>query len=146
MYKFTFILLLFLSQSVSAQLVNSKVELWIKASEQNPKNTENCRKNDLLNFNCNIADNKFQKNISYQKNKSHSLIAVHTSKEGELVWVNKQNEVRLSNEKYQILKLKKDISLKNRASIYSYVSPAVVDKSILSDSINIAVNRQQKVY
>lgn len=130
-----------LSCSVSfySQLVGSDVQLWEKA---NPtlREASKCKDENLLNFHCSIKDKLFKKYIKYSKNKSHTLTAVHRSKEDELIWENTDEKISLGNNSYKTGG-KKNVEIRKKPSIFSYLATADSDHE-KSDSLKIKFEDQ----
>ena len=137
MNKFAFILILLCSQFYFSQLTTISVKLWEKAPASASQNTSKCKDADLLNFNCNIKGKKSNTQLKYHKNMSHSIFAVHASMNNEWVWKNQENKVNLGNKKYQKIKQNQNYILDLKPSIYSYVSPRIINDSLQSDSIKL---------
>lgn len=124
---------------VYSQLVGSDTQLWEKANPTLREVTK-CKDENLLNFHCGIKDKLFKKYIKYSKNKSHTLTAVHRSKEDELIWENTEKMISLGNNNFKTGK-EKTVEIRKRPSIFSFV--AVADsKREKSDSLKIKFEDQ----
>lgn len=95
---FPFIVLLY-SGSGFSQLVGSKNQIWEKNTPIS-RDAIQCTDDKLLNFHCGIKDKLRQKYFNYSKNKSQTFSLVHTSKEDEQIWENKDKKISLNNSMY----------------------------------------------
>ncbi|MDR4952829.1 T9SS type A sorting domain-containing protein [Chryseobacterium sp. ES2] len=122
-----------------SQLVGSDAQLWEKANPTLREVTK-CKDENLLNFHCGIKDKLFKKYIKYSKNKSHTLIAVHRSKEDELIWENTEKKISLGNNNFKTGK-EKTVEIRKKPSIFSFVAAADINRE-KSDSIKIKFEDQ----
>ncbi|MGH1520732.1 T9SS type A sorting domain-containing protein [Chryseobacterium sp. JK1] len=144
MYKISYsrvftIIALSCSASFYSQLVGADAQLWEKV---NPTLREGvkCKDENLLNFHCGIKDKIFKKYIKYSKNKSHTLTAVHRSKDDELIWENTEKKISLGNSSYNTGS-KKNIDIKKAPSIFSYLASSDPNHE-KSDSLKIKFEDQ----
>lgn len=127
------------SVSVYSQLVGSDAQLWEK-SNPTLREAMKCKDENLLNFHCGIKDKLFRKYIKYSKNKSHTLTAVHRSKEDELIWEDTEKKISLGNSSYRTGK-EKSIEIRKRPSIFSFLGVVEPDHK-KSDSLKIKFEDQ----
>lgn len=144
MYKMSYsriftIMALSCSASFYSQLVGSDVQLWEKV---NPVLREGvkCKDENLLNFHCGIKDKVFKKYIKYSKDKSHTLTAVHRSKDDELIWENTEKKTSLESSSYRTGN-KKSVEIKKGPSIFSYLASSDPNHE-KSDSLKIKFEDQ----
>ncbi|WP_426477548.1 T9SS type A sorting domain-containing protein [Chryseobacterium sp. CBSDS_008] len=144
MHKFLYsrafaIICLSCSVSVYSQLVGSDAQLWEK-SDPTLREVMKCKDENLLNFHCGIKDKLFKKYIKYSKSKSHTLTAVHRSKEDELIWEDTEKRISLGNSSYKTGK-EKSIEIRKSPSIFSFLGTAEPDHK-KSDSLKIKFEDQ----
>ncbi|UMQ41168.1 T9SS type A sorting domain-containing protein [Chryseobacterium sp. Y16C] len=121
------------SFSLQAQIKVQNNKIWKKSGIEESRDSVKCNKESLLNYHCNIR-NHFQQPIKYFKDAAQTLIVVHNSTEEENIWNNKDIITELSNHSFKRSKNSEIITLKKKASIFSYVSSK---NKVYKDSLNI---------
>lgn len=134
-YRKVAVLILLCSISTYAQLVKSDAQIWEK-SDRTLREVSKSKQEVLLNFHTGIKDKFLKKYIKHRKNKSHTLSLVHVSKEDEKIWENEGRNISLSNNSFKNNKSDKNIKLRKRPSIFTYVGNAQRPDG-KSDSIRI---------
>ncbi|KNB60096.1 T9SS type A sorting domain-containing protein [Chryseobacterium sp. Hurlbut01] len=111
------------STNAYSQLIGSDVQIW-ERSTSTIREAANSKNDQFLNFHYGIKGRLLKKYIRHNKNKSHTLSLVHTSKDDEKIWENDDQKISLSNDKYESNESKKIIKIQKRPSIFSFTGNA----------------------
>lgn len=146
----TSVVLLFLwSSLLFSQLKDSRQLIWERTEETSRNRNNNCDDYQLLNFHCSIDYSKSFNQLTYHKDKSHSLILVHARKkdqENSLIWKNKSTAAELEESKYFKPENKDPVPLLKQPSLFSYIAPADPEAlQNLKDSVQIE-RKTQDIY
>jgi len=126
--------------SAKSQLVSSKVQIWEKSNNQNERDSIKEESFQLLNFHHSVKSQYPKNNIGFHKDKSYTLVVVHSTKEKEKIWAKGKDEISLHNTRFEKNSINGTVTIKKKPSIFSYRANA--NKKQKADSVSIALEKQ----